>query len=77
MMAQLRWFNCLCFKGLRASTESLFARVLDAPLLSDTEEQSRSPRDAYRRQAVRWGGCGARGRICSLLPGGLGISLPA
>jgi hypothetical protein len=25
---------------------------------------------------VRWGGCGARGRICSPLPGGLGIMSP-
>jgi hypothetical protein len=34
-------------------------------------------KDAFRRQAERWSGCGARGRICSLLSGGLGISLPA
>src|SRR5580704_17889864 len=33
-------------------------------------------KDAYRRQAVRWSGCGARGRICSLLSGGLGIMSP-
>ena len=25
---------------------------------------------------MRWGGCGARGRICSSLPGGLGIMSP-
>src|SRR5580658_10327747 len=41
-----------------------------------TRLKSRSPRDAYRRQAVRWSGCGARGRICSPLPGGLGIMSP-
>ena len=27
-------------------------------------------------QTERWSGCGARGRICSLLPGGLGIMSP-
>src|SRR5580700_6415283 len=43
---------------------------------SGTRRKSRSPRDAYRRHAVRWGGCGARGRICSPLPGGLGIMSP-
>ena len=25
---------------------------------------------------MRWSGCGARGQICSLLPGGLGIMSP-
>ena len=32
--------------------------------------------DAFRRHAVRWSGCGACGRICSPLPGGLGIMSP-
>src|ERR1700730_3181800 len=33
-------------------------------------------KDAFRRQAERWSGCGARGRFCMLLPGGLGIMSP-
>jgi hypothetical protein len=33
-------------------------------------------KDAFRRQAERWSGCGARGRICSPLSGGLGIMSP-
>src|SRR4029077_18807971 len=37
--------------------------------ISVTRQKSCSPRDAFRRQAVRWSGCGARGRICNSLPG--------
>src|SRR5579862_7883206 len=33
-------------------------------------------KDAFRRQAERWSGCGARGWFCTLPPGGLGIMSP-
>jgi hypothetical protein len=43
---------------------------------SVTYNLSRSPKDAFRRQAERWSGCGARGWFCTLLSGGLGIMSP-
>jgi hypothetical protein len=74
--------------ALRASTFPLQGKVentvvvaVTIPLTlvpdSVTYDLSRSPKDAFRRQAERWSGCGARGRFCTLLPGGLGISPPA
>jgi hypothetical protein len=65
------------FNDLQRLTSPRFTTAFDNHRRMVLKEKSRSPRDAYRRQAVRWSGCGARGRICSLLPGGLGISLPA
>ena len=33
-------------------------------------------KDAFRRHAEGWSGCGARGWFCTLLSGGLGIMSP-
>jgi hypothetical protein len=65
-----------CFNDLQCLTAPASATAFDNRRRIGLKRKIRSPRDAYRRQAVRWSGCGARGRICSPLPGGLGIMSP-
>jgi hypothetical protein len=61
-----------CFNDLRGPRVPNSATAFDNRHRMVLKEKIPLSKGRPRRQAVRWSGCGSRGRICSPLPGGSG-----
>jgi hypothetical protein len=77
LRSDVSWQQGRCFNGLQGLTSPHFTTAFDNLPCVVLKEKIPLTEGRPRRHAVRWSGCGARGRICSPLPGGLGISPPA